>query len=157
MHSMRAPIISRKPSESVVRRLLTECALPTDDIDCQNLDHYFALEDPAAGITGVVGLEIRGRHALLRSLAVSTLARGNGYGQALVAAAENFAREKGVEQIYLLTTTAARFFERLGYGTVDRTGAPEEIRKTRQFSSLCPASSSFMRKELEPVRSRRNE
>jgi N-acetylglutamate synthase-like GNAT family acetyltransferase len=38
--------------------------------------------------------------------------RGNGYGKALVAHVERHARSQGVTDVYLLTTTAAEFFER---------------------------------------------
>lgn len=140
--------IFRGPAAGDVRRLLVECSLPTDDLDSQNLEHYFASSAPGSGVTGVVGLELFGSKALLRSLAVSASARGKGCGQALVAVAERHARSNGVEHIYLLTTTAARFFERLGYAEIDRSESPDAIRTTRQFSALCPASSNFMRKRL---------
>jgi len=73
---------------------------------------------------------------LLRSLAVDASVRGRGCARALVAAAERYARGRGVRRIYLLTTTAAKFFERLGYGAVAR-------------DALCPSSSAFMAKNLD--------
>jgi amino-acid N-acetyltransferase len=97
---------------------------------------------------GVVGLEIYDKVALLRSLAVSADSRRNGYGKALVAQAERYARSRGVTGIYLLTTTAAEFFERLGYKKTDRESAPDAIRRTEEFSALCPSSSAFMVKTL---------
>ena len=59
-----------------------------------------------------------------------------------------WAAEQGVETLYLLTTTAAQFFARRGYEAVPRSEAPAAIAATAQFSELCPASSTFMRKVL---------
>jgi amino-acid N-acetyltransferase len=95
-----------------------------------------------------VGLELHGDVALLRSLVVEPAHRGSGDGVALVAAAEEHARHHGVRQIYLLTTTAAPFFARLGWRDADRDGAPDAIRRTREFSGLCPSTASFMVKAV---------
>jgi len=86
--------------------------------------------------------------ALLRSLAVNSKCRGRGCGTALVAQAELFAQSQGVREIYLLTTTAQRFFERLGYARVLREGAPGAIQRTQEFSTLCSSGSAFMVKRL---------
>lgn len=99
-------------------------------------------------LCGVVGLEICGQVALLRSLAVSTNERGSGLGPALVSYAERYAARRGIETIYLLTTTAATFFERHGYSHASRKDAPAAIAGTSQFSGLCPSSSAFM---VKPV------
>lgn len=99
-----------------------------------------------------MGLEVYGNVALLRSLAVSVDFRGRGHGKALVAQAECYAQSQGVKEIYLLTSTAERFFEQLGYQTVARECAPEAIRQTQEFSTLCPSSSAFMLKPLPPGR-----
>jgi amino-acid N-acetyltransferase len=78
--------------------------------------------------------------ALLRSLAVAAHHRGAGLGRKLVAAAEARTRSHGVQELCLLTTTAERFFEGLGYERTDREAAPASIRGTSEFTSPCPAS-----------------
>jgi len=65
-----------------------------------------------------------------------------------VAQAELFAQSQGAEEIYLLTSTAERFFERLGYARVLREAAPVAIQQTQEFSALCPSNSAFMLKRL---------
>ncbi len=50
-----------------------------------------------------------------------------------------------------LTTTAETFFKRLGYERIERSQAPLSIERTREFASLCPASSAFMVKSLKPT------
>ena len=74
--------------------------------------------------------------------------RGRGVGSTLLAEAERYARLREVKEIYLLTTTAERFFARSGYERILRDAAPQAIRETQEFSSLCPASSALMRKRL---------
>jgi amino-acid N-acetyltransferase len=144
---MTAIPVFRQPDATQVRRLVESAGLPTADLDAADLAHFFgcgAVDRPH----GVVGLEVLGAEALLRSLAVEPGARGSGSGRALVAAAEQHARDSGVDSVFLLTTTAAGFFERLGYTRVDREIAPAAIRHTREFGEVCPASATFMVKHL---------
>jgi L-amino acid N-acyltransferase YncA len=139
--------IFRNPSESAVKNLLAESNLPSSDLTVDHLKDFFGC-GPKEKLNGVVGLEIYGKVALLRSLAVTEDCRGSGFGKALVAEAEGYAQSRGVTEIYLLTSTAERFFERLGYKRASREAAPEAIRRTREFSDLCPSSSAFMMKTL---------
>jgi N-acetylglutamate synthase-like GNAT family acetyltransferase len=85
---------------------------------------------------------------LLRSLVVRADARGTGLGSALVAHAESHARSEGISTLYLLTTTAERFFAARGYVAAERAAAPATIRDTREFADICPISSAFMQKCL---------
>lgn len=111
------------------------------------MDNFFGC-GAAEAPQGVVGVELHGADALLRSLAVAPAARGRGCGGALVKRAERHASEQGARRIYLLTTTAADFFAQLGYKRMDRDEAPESIRATSEFSTLCPVSSVLMLKEM---------
>ena len=138
-----------RPALEPVKRLLSEAGLPTADLTPRHLEHFLA-QGSDQRLTGTVGLEIDGDVALLRSLAVAADCRGRGYGQELVAAAERHARSQGVNELYLLTTTAQRFFERLGYRASARATAPAAISATQEFASMCPASAAFMVKELVP-------
>jgi amino-acid N-acetyltransferase len=136
-----------RPDLAQVLRLVGEAGLPIDDLDEADLGHFLGL-GPRNRPLGVVGLELLGATALLRSLAVDSSARGAGSGTALVEAAEGHAIREGVETLYLLTTTADRFFERLGYARVAREKAPPEIRRTREFSELCSETAVLMMKDL---------
>lgn len=129
-----------------VEALLSENHLPASDLQESDIRLFGCWEDN--GLRGVVGLEMHGQAALLRSLVVPAGERGRGLGAALVSHAERFAAQHGVDTIYLLTTTAAAFFERHGYGHAPRQNAPATIAATRQFSHLCPSSSAFMTKSL---------
>lgn len=145
--SLAGPAVFRRPPASALRRLLEAAGLPVADLAAQDLDNFFAC-GPQDAPTGVIGLEIHGADALLRSLAVAAGARRQGCGKALVAEAERHARSRGVRRLYLLTTAAEGFFKGLGYATIPRDDAPASIRGTAEFSGLCPASSALMMKDL---------
>ncbi len=135
------------PTRAAATALLLSAQLPTEDLTDRHLRHFFYC-GPQDSPSGLVGLEIFGEDALLRSLVVSPSARGTGAGSALVDHAEAFARSQGVGRIYLLTTTAEPFFERRGYQRIARDQTPATIRSTREFADICPASSALMVKHI---------
>jgi amino-acid N-acetyltransferase len=139
--------IFANPDEAAVKKLLSESGLPIEDITVRHLQHYFGCGSGLA-LEGVVGLELFGDVALLRSLAVASPRRGSGVGSSLVAHAELQARDQGVQSLYLLTTTAEKFFLDRGYGRIPRQEAPPAIKGTKEFSGICPVSSAFMIKKL---------
>src|ERR1044072_3295119 len=122
-----------------VRALLATEQLPASDLDERMLDHFLIWRDDS-GVSGVVGLELYGDVAFLRSLVVARHARSKGAGGALTEAAERLAMASGVTNVYLLTMTAERFFAERGYSKMDRNDAPTAIRATTQFTGLCPSS-----------------
>ena len=142
-----AHTICAGPSPEAARCLLAAANLPTSDLTDEQLTTFFYC-GPAAKPTALVGLEIYGSEALLRSLVVDPGHRSTGLGSALVERAEAHAATHGVGTLYLLTTTAEAFFDRRGYHRIDRAVAPRAIRSTREFAGLCPASSAFMFKRV---------
>lgn len=101
-------------------------------------------------VMGVAALEIYDEGALLRSVAVSEAARGQGVGQRLTNAALAAARARGVAQVFLLTTTAEAFFPRLGFERIDRANVPASVQASVEFKGACPASATAM---ARPIRS----
>ena len=128
-------------------QFLAACDLPVADIGQSETLQFFAQEIDGQ-LSGVVGLELYPPFALLRSLAVAPHCRGSGLGRTLLAFAEQQAAVRGVDMLFLLTTSAAPFFAAYGYANAQRSEAPAAIQTTAQFSGLCPASSSFMAKFL---------
>ena len=135
------------PTRSGAERLLAAAGLPTSDLANARLEHFF-YAGPASTPSGLVGLELYGEVALLRSLVVAPSFRASGAGTALLDHAEFHARSRGVRSLFLLTTTAEEFFGRRGYAHVARESAPESIRSTREFADICPAGSALMVKHL---------
>lgn len=139
--------IFRTPPQAATKALLESCSLPTQDLTDKHFEHFIGCgneEDPA----GVVGVEILGTEGLLRSLAVAEDARGSGCGRRLIQEAELYAASKGIHELYLLTNTAQPLFESVGYAAVSRDSAPPSVRATAEFSTVCPASATLMRKRV---------
>ena len=108
---------------------------------------YFRADDDSA-LAGYVGLEGEGRDLLLRSLVVLAGLNSRGLGSRILSAAEAAASELGGERLHLLTTTAEPFFIRRGFVAADRETAPEAIRRTGEFTDICPASAAYLTKDL---------
>lgn len=144
----QVPIMNIEPLDVDVELegLLDLCQLPNDDIYAPHLE-FFGIHR-ANRLVAVVGLETYESVALLRSLAVLPDYRSLGLARRLVSFMEVHAAQQGVQEVYLLTTTASNFFRSLDYQLADRNLAPLSIQQTAQFSGLCPASASFLAKKL---------
>ena len=134
-------------SNDELLKLLENCDLLVSDIALSNSLYFFGYHQHGK-LVGAVGFEYFGAVALLRSLAVSAELRGSGLGRTLVRFAESEARSMGIIALFLLTETAEQFFTKLSYQLLSRENAPQVIKNTAQFSTLCPATSSFMSKPL---------
>ena len=145
--SVHLGAIGRAPTLSGAIHLLTSAGLPASDLTDAHMDTFF-YAGSATAPDAMVGMEIHGPDALLRSLVVAPALRERGLGQLLVAKAERYARECGVSTVYLLTVTAEKFFLARGYTSAARDAAPPSIRRTTEFAGLCPASSAFLSKHL---------
>lgn len=131
-----------------IRALLIEEGLPVEDVCPERIPHFVVASSGDAGLQGCVALEPHGSAALLRSLAVHRSARHHGLGSMLVAHAESDARAMGVDRLFLLTTSASGYFEKLGYAAVGRDSVPDAVNESSQFASLCPASALCLSKVL---------
>lgn len=133
--------------EPWIRQLLTVCGLPQEDLTKEHLNNFLIYKEKGQ-ILGVVGLEVLGKVALLRSLAVEARSRNRGIASQLIIKIEEYARSLSIEKIFLLTTSAEEFFANRGYQLIERRLVPQEIQKTREFQNLCPDSSVCLTKNL---------
>jgi amino-acid N-acetyltransferase len=152
------PVSSRGPSSPAAIRpaaaadrpavldLLAGAGLPAMGVS-RTLDDFLVAERDGL-IVGAVGLERYGPDALLRSAVVLPALRGSGVGGALVAGMLATAVARGVRGVYLLTTTAERYFPRFGFEPVDRAEVPEPVRQSDEFREACPASAVLMRRTI---------
>ncbi|MNU30092.1 acetyltransferase [compost metagenome] len=127
---------------------LEAAGLPTDDLH-EPGRRFFRFEN-SEGLIGFGGLEQVGPDVLIRSIVVPESRRGGGHGGAILSWLEAEAANQGAAGLYLLTTSAAAFFQRRGYSVALRSAAPPAIAASRQFSGLCLASAAFMFKDLRP-------
>ena len=102
----------------------------------------------ADGVAACAAIEADGADALLRSVAVASSHRGSGLGTKLVANMEEEARTLGIQRLYLLTTTAEGFFEKLGYRRVERERVPDVVRASAEFSACSSAGATAMCRNL---------
>lgn len=135
------PLDSARYGEVAV--LLTSLGLPTAGLPDHLSTALVALDGDS--IVGCAALELYGKDALLRSVAVAAASQGLGIGNALFEAIIGLAKEKGVAQIYLLTETASDYFARRGFVAVERDHVPDSVQKSVEFTSACPASALAMR------------
>ncbi len=130
-----------------LRDLLAASGLPVSDVGLANQAFVVAVLE--GRVVGCAGAERYGSAALLRSLAVAVEQRGRGLGDLLLRRGVEEARRGGARDLYALTTTIEPLLARRGFVRVDRTEVPDDMRRSREFESLCPASAACMRLEGE--------
>lgn len=138
--------IAREEDVDAIIELLATNNLPTSDLSNGHRVFIVALHDNKT--IGCVAIEMYGKAGLLRSLAVNNDFRGKGIGQKLVTEVETWGSNNGLQSLYLLTTTAAEFFPKIGWSITARTTAPPAIALSSEFSSICPSSAVFMSKQI---------
>ena len=145
---MPAPTIApATPSDvAAIEALLSASELPLDGLR----EHMGAalVARQGGAVVGSAALELYDDTALLRSVAVAPALRGQGLGQQLVRAALRLARERGAGDVYLLTETAAPWFERLGFAPIVRHVVTPAVQASVEFTDACPASAQAMRLTL---------
>jgi amino-acid N-acetyltransferase len=129
---------------AAVRSLLTSAELPTGGLEAQFPDGYNVIEVDGV-VRAAAGIEAYAGVGLLRSVVVDPKLRTRGVGRSLVAERLEWAKQKGMSEVYLLTTTAPDFFARLGFVRVERAAAPAAVQASSEFASICPSSAVCMR------------
>jgi len=129
-----------------VAGLLRAAQLPLDGVPRMLTDFYVA--ERGGRVLGAIGLEVYGSDGLLRSVVVEAGARSVGIGVALVDYVLGQARFRALRAVYLLTTTAERYFPRFGFSAIARDDVPHHVSASVEFREACPASAVVMRKVL---------
>jgi amino-acid N-acetyltransferase len=127
---------------SAVESLLSASNLPLDGVR-ENFPSFVVAEDRGT-IRGAIGLEKFGSVALLRSAVVSAADRGSDIGSRLVEQLLERATEEGVEELYLLTTTAEKYFPRFGFKRTTRAAVPDAVKASAEFQGACPDTAVVM-------------
>ena len=143
---MTGILFAKKEDKQSLEKLLSDSGLPIEDLPL-GLENFFVIKDEDI-IIASVGLEISGNYGLLRSLAVAQDYQGKGLANALYLEILELAKKQTISTIFLLTTTADRYFEKLGFIRVSREETPFEIQQSQQFSSICPSTASIMKLEI---------
>ena len=146
MHAQTRIETASPADADAVLRLLDQNHLPLD-----GLEHHLATTLVArqnGQIVGSAALEMYPDGAILRSVAVAPALQGHGLGHELTDAAIRLARDLQVPALYLLTTTAERYFPKFGFERIERAEVPPTVQTSIEFTSACPSSATVMRKSL---------
>lgn len=127
--------------------LLRGAGLPAAGV-AESFSDFFVAERDGT-LIGAAGLEVYGPSALLRSVVVTDEWRGSGVGRSLIDLALGEAKSRGLEDVFLLTTTAEHYFPRFGFCCVSRDAVSEGVKASLEFQGACPASAVVMRKKLD--------
>lgn len=125
-----------------ILELLETYELPSSD--CKDHINNFVVAYDNRKIVGVGGFENCGSLGLLRSFAVRPSDKNQGIAEQIFNLVKAKALGSGINQFYLLTTTASQYFKRLGFTTCNRDDVPNAIKATKQFDGLCPSSAVVM-------------
>lgn len=151
---LRSGAVSIRPADggdlAAVLELLRECDLPAADLGLQFGAQYVVAQTPQGSLIAVAGIEEYGRCGLLRSVAVAGPWRGLGLGEQLSRERLAWAQRNGLEEVFLLTTTAAGYWPRFGFQEVSRDSVPEALQASAEWRGACPASATVMRVALDP-------
>lgn len=128
-----------------VLALLAAADLPPDGIP-GDLGGFYVAEAPEEDVIGVAGLEHYGSAVLLRSVAVRDGFQGRGIGHQLVTVALQMAEANGAVEVFLLTTTAERYFTQFGFSTIARSELPEAVFASAELRGACPETARVMRR-----------
>jgi amino-acid N-acetyltransferase len=75
---------------------------------------------------------------------VTATERNRGLGRFLIEELLTRARQEQLAELVLLTTTAEKFFFRIGFRTIQRGQVPLAAQSSVEFQSACPASATVM-------------
>ena len=125
-----------------VLALLAATDLPREGV-AEPFPAGYAVARRGDAVVGVAGLEVHGAAAVLRSVAVAASERGSGLGVAHTA--DRLVAARGLDAVYLLTTTADGFYRRFGFQPFPRADVPPAIASSPEFASICPSSAACLR------------
>jgi amino-acid N-acetyltransferase len=72
-------------------------------------------------------------------------------GRALIDRALALSQERGVEDVFLLTTTAEHYFPGFGFACVNRGSVPASVQESVEFQGACPSTAVVMRRALKEM------
>ncbi|MCC7496005.1 MAG: GNAT family N-acetyltransferase [Bryobacterales bacterium] len=126
-----------------VRALLQVCGLLENDFERQFGPGWTVVIRGDVPV-GAACIDTYGRFGLLRSVVVAGAHQRRGLGQLLVRNRIDWARERGIDSLFLATATAVDFFARNGFREVPRLAVPIEIRTLPKFEGSETDNSTVM-------------
>ena len=131
--------------QDIIKLLIKE-KLPTEGVE-KNISNFLSLYINDK-LIGTIGLEIYDNKGLLRSLVIDEFYQGKGYGKILCNKLFEKARQKKINELFLLTETAPKFFLTIGFKKIPRESADEKVKTSDEFKSICPSTAVCMQLKL---------
>jgi len=128
-----------------IRNLLIKNDLPVADLT-NEIDFYIEKENNQ--IIAVGGLELVGHNVIMRSIAVSENYKGKGLGTKITQHLLDTAKKHNLGSVFILTLTAEKYFPKFGFIRIERESAPEAIKRSSEFTTVCPDSAVLMKLEI---------
>ena len=113
----------------------------------ENIDNFLVARVGEKAV-GCIGLELYGKTAFIRSLAVLPERRGRGIGARLAREVLGKARLLGADETVLLTTTVQEMATRMGFREVPRGSLSPAVRGSWEFKADCCGTATCMRLAL---------
>jgi amino-acid N-acetyltransferase len=131
-----------------IEALLRAADLPTEGVAhlVRDVPGSFVVAEANGSLVAAGALEPAGSDALLRSVVVSPESRSTGVGRLLVERLLSEAEARGLHGVYLLTTTADKWFPRFGFARVERAGVPGPVAETWEFKTGCAQTAVAMKR-----------
>jgi len=127
-----------------INNILKENELCVDDIPSENI--VLKLVKSENELIAIYGFELFGQNGILRSVAVADEYKGAGIGTQIMKQVERDVKELELRNLFLLTTTAKKFFEKFGFSIIERETAPVVLQQSYEFLTFCPDTAIVMSK-----------
>lgn len=137
-----------KPIENksdIVSELLQQNNLYTEGITEKNVQFFAMYEEEI--VLGIGAFTVCGEFAMLRSVCINHRYQKRGLGNVLCNQLFIKAKELGLENIYLLTDTAERFFKKQNFNRIKREELPKVLENNILVQSACSMNSVVMHRK----------
>lgn len=133
---------ARQHDLPAIEALLRSLELVTTGV-ADHVDGFLVVEDDGQ-VVATAGLEMYGFGGLLRSVGVRPEYRNRGLATTLTRQLLDRALHDGIRRVYLLTTGAAGYFQRLGFKAVSRDAVDPAVQQSAEFGDAACATAQAM-------------
>ncbi|OIJ21804.1 hypothetical protein BKP45_03655 [Anaerobacillus alkalidiazotrophicus] len=126
-----------------IQHLLAKASLSKRGLE-QNIDNFLVVEDPNKKIIGTVGIEPIGKDGLLRSLVLTSENWNAKIGLNFIELAVSYGKQKGYENLYLLTNSSLPFFEYIGFKILAEDKIPDHLKQSEHFAQYVEGVTKVM-------------
>lgn len=134
---------------NILKEFMKKLNLVYEEIE-KHLEDFFIIrvENKTVGCAGIEHYDDVG---LLRSVGIDEELQGKGLGKKIVTKMIDYALEKGIVNLYLITNSAEDFFKKFDFTIVSRSEVDSRIQQTYEYTTGCEETASVMVKKIEII------